>query len=63
MPTIHHPKLLREAKVGAAAVAGYVRDGGWKEGPLTDKQREEAQAKAEAKNKAKKPAAKKTASS
>jgi hypothetical protein len=63
MPYIHHPKLLREARVGASAVKGYVRDGGWKEGPLTDAQREEARKKAEAKNKAKKPAAKKTASS
>jgi hypothetical protein len=63
MPIIHHPKLLREAKVGAGAAKAYIRDGGWKEGPLTDKQREEAQAKAEAKNKRKKAPAKKTASS
>lgn len=34
--TIHHPKLRRQAKVGAGFARALIRDGGWADGPLPD---------------------------
>jgi len=54
MPTIHHPKLLRQDKVSAGAATAYIRDGGWQYGPLSEEQKAEALRKAEARNAARK---------
>ena len=36
MPVIHHPKLRRQAEVGAGFAKALIRDGGWNDGPLPD---------------------------